>query len=371
MSHIAIIGAGHAGVEAAFTLAQAGHSITLFSNEYTPPYFRPRLIAVAFGQAEISAIKIKPMDLYTKSHITLVPEAVTEWDPIARTVKGHHYDGILLAQGSKPFIPPFQGSGVARLQTLWTLEDARALRERCTAGTRLTVLGGGVLGLEAALRATLAGIKVTVVEVSPHLVGGVLGDAAEAVLRATLCAKGITLKIGTAIATIDEASVTLADGTVIPDEVVLCSTGARPQVDLAQSAGLPMAYGLTTSPTLALAPRVYAAGDLAQPTPARPPCSVRRAILMGALAAKNLHAELTGQPQTEWQDPLLPLFMKVEEVEFHTLGNVSGSDLVEERLDDGSDPTIWKSVLLKDGQPVGLRFVGTRAGFAEWEKKLS
>ncbi len=369
MSEIAIIGAGHAGVEAAFAVAAAGHAVTLWSNEDSLPYFRPRLIAVACGQVAPEAIAIKSAAAYATAGITLRHEAVTALDFAARTVNDVSYDGLVLAQGSTPFVPPFNGA-TARLKTLWTMADALALREQLTPGTRLTIIGGGVLGLEAALRATLAGVKVTVLEAAPALVGGVLGTHGEQCLRAALEAKGIIVRVGVTIATINAASVMLADGTEIADDVVLCSAGARPQVALAKEAGATVDYGCRTTSTLALAPRVYAAGDMARPTALRPTCAVRRATLMGALAAKNLLAELTNQPMIEWTDPRLPLFMKVEDVEFHTLGDVHSDGLVEQRLDDGTDARIWKSVLLREGQPVGLRFVGTRAGFMEWEKKL-
>ncbi len=370
MSKIAIVGAGHAGVEAAFALANAGNEVTLYTNEPELPYFRPRLIAVAFGQAEPDGIRIKPAAMYEKAGIHIVHEAVTALDLSARTVQGVAYEGIVLTQGSTPFVPPFKGENTARIRTLWTMADARALRDVAHPGSRLTIIGGGVLGLEAALRAVLAGVKVTVVEVSPALVGGVLGNAAERVLRETLLAKGITLHLGVSIATIDAHSLTLSDGTVIEDDAILCSAGARPQVALAETAGVQPDFGLRTQPNLSLVPGVYAAGDLARPTEARPVCAVRRAMMMGALAAKNLMAELADQPTSPWIDPTLPLFMKVEEVEFHTLGDVRSPDLVEQRIDDGTDPRIWKSVLYRGEQPVGLRFVGTRAGFGEWEKKL-
>ncbi len=369
MSNIAIIGAGHAGIEAAFALANAGQSVTVWSNEACLPYFRPRLIAVAFGQAAPEAIAIKPAEAYAKAGITLRHESVTALDLATRTVNGTTYDGILLAQGSVPFVPPFNGN-VARLKTLWTMADALALREAMAPGKRLTVIGGGVLGLEVALRAALAGVKVTLLEVAPRLVGGGLGSEGERVLRAALKAKGIALHIGVTIASINETSLTLADGTEIADDAILCSAGARPQVTLAADAGVQTELGCLTAKTLAVAPYVYAAGDMARPTALRPTCAVRRATMMGALAAKNLLAELSSQPATEWTDPRLPLFMKVEDVEFHTLGDVHSADLVEQRLDDGSDPRLWKSVLLRGDQPVGLRFVGTRTGFMEWEKKL-
>lgn len=370
MFEFAVVGAGHAGVEAAFALAKAGHRVTLFSDEPCLPYFRPRLIAVAFGQAEAGAIAIKPQKAYDEAGIALRHEAVTSFDPAACAVNGERFAGVVLAQGSRPFVPPFAGD-VGRLMTLWSLADALRLRAACASGKRLTVIGGGVLGLEAALRAALAGLRATVVEAAPCLAGGVLGAEAEAVLRAALEAKGIALRVGVGVASVEAAGVTLADGSTLAGEVTLCSAGARPNVALAEAADLPSDCGLRTRPDLALAPRVYAAGDLARPTEARPVCAVRRATAMGALAAANLLAEAEGRPTQPWAEPALPLFMKVEEVEFHTLGDVRSPGLTERRLDDGTNPRVWQSVLFRGETPVGLRWVGTRAGFADWEKRLA
>ncbi len=371
MANLAIIGAGHAGVEAATHLASAGHTVTLYTDESELPYFRPRLIAVAFGQAEPDGIRIKPAAFYDQAGITLRHEAVRTLTLATRAVNGVAYDGLVLAQGARPFVPPFPGEGAPRLRTLWTLEAARALRSTSAEGNRLTIVGGGVLGLEAALRAAQAGRRVTLIEVTPALANGVLGTEGEARLRAALEAKGITLHIGTAIASVNPHSITLADGTEIADDVALCSTGARPNTALGEAAGVPADCGLQTATDLAIAPRVYAAGDLARPTPARPACAVRRATAMGKLAAQNLLAELQGQSTAPWSNPRLPLFMKVDEVEFHTLGDVRATDVEERRIDDGSSPTVWQSVLYRAGKPVGLRFVGTRAGFADWEKQLA
>lgn len=370
MANVAVIGAGHAGVEAAFTLAKAGVSVTLFSDEAVAPYFRPRLIAVAFGQTAATAIAIKPATAYEQAGITLKHEAVTQLDVSAKVVNGQAYDGIVLAQGARPFLPKFNGVGAGRVKTLWSMEDAAKLQALSKLGATLTIIGGGVLGLEAALRAVSAGLQVTVVELAPALLGGVLGNNAEAVLRAALEAKGIALKIGVSVAEIDEAVVQLTDGTSVPAEIILCSAGARPNATLATNAGLLAEEGVRTNPDLSLAAGVYAAGDLARPTKQRPVCAVMRAMKMGALAANNLLSELAGNPGVAWKEPRLPLFMKVDDVEFHTLGDVRATDVIEERIDDGSDARIWKSVLKRGDSVVGLRWIGTRSGFADWEKQL-
>ncbi len=363
---IAIVGAGHAGVEAAFALAKEGCKVTLFSDEPCLPYFRPRLIAVAFGQADPEAIAIKPRKAYDDAAIDLRHEAVAAVDAAARTVNGALYDGIVLATGSRPFVPPFgREGGEQSPRTLWTMADALALRAVCAPGKALAVIGGGVLGLEAALRAAEAGLRVTVVEAAPALVGGALGPG-EATLHAAFEAKGIALRVGVGVSAIVPEGVVLADGGVVAGNVTLCSAGARPNGALAGVEGF-----VRTRPDLSVAPGVFCAGDPAQPTEARPVCAVRRAQLMGQLAARNLLAGLAGRPAEPWADPALPLFMKVGDVEFHTLGDVRSPGLEERREDDGADPRVWKSVLYRAGAPVGLRWVGTRAGFGDWEKRLA
>lgn len=370
MSDFAVVGAGHAGVEAASALAKAGHRVTLFSDEPCLPYFRPRLIAVAFGQADPEAIAIKPESFYAKAGIALRHEAAVTLAPATRAVNGAPFDGVVLAQGARPFVPTFGGEGGGRLMTLWTMADALHIRAAVVPGRRLTVIGGGVLGLEAALRAAMAGLRVTVVEVAPFLMGGALGEGAGAVLRTALEAKGVELRVGVGVAAVRGGGVALADGTELEDDLLLCSAGARPNVALAEASGLPADGGLRTRPDLSLVPGVYAAGDLARPTEARPVCAVRRAGAMGALAARNLLAEVEGHPTQAWAEPSLPFFMKVGDVEFHTLGDVRSPGVTERHLDDGADPRVWQSVLFRGETPVGLRFVGTRAGFAEWERRL-
>jgi NAD(P)H-nitrite reductase large subunit len=370
MAKVAVIGAGHAGVEAAFTLAKGGASVTLLSDEAVLPYFRPRLIAVAFGQAAPEAIAIKPASAYEQAGICRVQEAVTQLDLATKTVNGVAYDGVIVAQGSQPFVPPFAGASAGRVQTLWSMADALALRETAQAGTSLAIIGGGVLGLEAALRAAMAGMQVSVIEVAPCLLGGVLGAGAEAVLRQTFAEKGITLYSGVSIAEVQAESILLSDGTQVPAAVVLCSAGARPNVALAAGAGAPIGAGVHTSAELSIAPGVYVAGDLANPTARRPVCAVMRAMKMGALAANNLMAASAQLPQTAWQELDLPLFMKVEDVEFHVQGDCRATDVTEERLDDGQHPLRWKSVLWREGKVVGVRWVGTREGFGDWVKRL-
>ncbi len=306
MNKIAVVGAGHAGIAAVSALMARGYAVDIFSNEAGLPYFRPRLIAVAFGQAEPDAITIKPEHFYVGS-IRLIHAAVTSPESLK------DYRGVILTQGSTPFVPPFNGD-VGRLYTLWTMEDALALRKIIKAGMRLTIIGGGVLGIEAALRARLAGMQVTLIEVAPQVLNGKLSGEAYETFLGQLRTKGIVLHIGQAVKTILSDAVQLADGQCIADDVLLCSTGARGNFRLAESMGATIDKGIVTHPDLSIAPTLFAAGDIARPTALLPTCSVRRATMMGTLAAENLVATLEGRPTKPWVDPQLPLFMKVDDV---------------------------------------------------------
>ena len=371
MPSIAIVGAGHAGVEAAFTLAKAGCAVTLWSNEASLPYSRPRLIAVAFSSVAPEKLALKPEGSYREAGITLVREPVTTLDRASCAVNGQVFDGIILAQGARPVRPPFAGEGAQRVRTLWSMEEARQLADVARPGKKLTVIGGGVLGLEAAVRAAEASLAVTVIEAAPHVLGGRLGDAGEACLLSTLAEKGIRVVRGKGVAEVLPEGVKLADGTVLPDDLLLCAIGARANTRLAEDAGFPSEQGLRTGLDLSLAPRIYAAGDIARPTSAPPVCAALRAQRMGALAAQNLLAELQGRTTTPWEEPRLPLMMKVGTVELYLLGDCTSPDLSARRIDDGHDPRILQEVLFRGESPVGLRFIGARTGFGEWEARLA
>lgn len=375
MAEVAVVGAGHAGVEAAFVLAHAGHAVTIWSDEPDAPYFRPRVIAVAFGQVEPAAIAMKPEGAYAAAGIRVRHEVVTAVDVAARRVNGEVYDGVILAMGAHPFKPAFSGAYADRVRTLWSLQDARVLRSLFSAGKRLTVIGGGVLGLEAALRAVQAGavrggcVQVTVLEVSGQLAGGTLGAAGSAYLQRLLEAQGLRVILEARIAEVLSGGIRLESGAWVEDDVVLCAAGSRPNEALIAAVGLSVEQGVRVRPNLLVAPRVYAVGDVARATVARPVCSVRRAMGMGVLAAENLVRELAGSAElTVWQERQFQQMMKVGEVEFHTVGDVLTPGLEERRLDE-ADKT-FRQVRFRAGRPVGARFIGTREGFAEWERKI-
>ena len=203
--NIAVIGAGHAGVEAAKTIREGGGAVTLFSAEPVVPYYRPRLVAVAFGQAESSAIQIKPASWYEQQDFARrLDQKILTVSPRERMVVSssgvESYDGLIIANGGCPVLPPFVAGGGDFIWPLWSLEHAMEIRRRIRPGARLVVVGGGILGIEAALHAVEAGLVVTMVELMDRLMPAQFGSRASSALRCRLEAKGVRVLLGRRVA---------------------------------------------------------------------------------------------------------------------------------------------------------------------------
>lgn len=152
-----------------------------------------------------------------------------------------HYDALVLATGSRPFVPPVPGSESAFVYR--TLDDLDAIQEAVSKGSAGVVVGGGLLGLEAANALRLLGSEAHVVEMAPRLMPAQLDEAGGAMLARHITDLGVHVHCATSVARIDEAGgraseVLLGDGTVLKTELVVFSAGIRPRDELAASAGL-------------------------------------------------------------------------------------------------------------------------------------
>lgn len=377
--NIAIIGAGHAGVEAAKTAAEAGAAVTLFGAEAVPPYFRPRLVALAFGQVEVSGMLQHPDAWYAQRQITLrLNTPVTRLDPgrMEVTAAGatERFDGIVLAGGALPIALPFAESAPARILPLWNSQQAAAIRTQIRPGARLIVIGGGILGLEAALRAVHAGMQVHIVERMPQLMPAQFGPRASRVLLKRLQAQDIAVTTGATVTgaetTAGAVRLRLDTGATLEAELVLLSIGARPDLALAQAAGLTTARGLVVNANLRTAGggAVFGAGDAVQ-FEGITRCSVREAAAQGRLAGANAVAAAQGRPLQSYQPQTLPLTFKHGEFEIYAVGKPGGPGTEEVCL-DGTTDLVLRSLVKLGGATVGVQMIGTRAGFDDLASHL-
>ncbi|WP_445148314.1 FAD-dependent oxidoreductase [Baekduia sp. Peel2402] len=177
----------------------------------------------------------------------------------------HPYDALVVATGSRAFVPPIPGAELPHVGVFRTWGDVASLTGTPVAGRDAVVLGGGLLGLEAAAGLHARGARVTVVEPAPRLMGRQLDDAAAGMLGAALRARGIAQRVGVLPERIEAGRVMLDGGETLPADLVIVAAGVRPETALARDAGLAVERGIVVDDTLrATAPGVFAVGECAE-----------------------------------------------------------------------------------------------------------
>ncbi|KZS60893.1 NAD(P)/FAD-dependent oxidoreductase [Mycobacterium ostraviense] len=274
-----IVGGGLAGAKAAEALRYNGFdgTITLFADEEQLPYERPPLSKEFLaGKKSLDEFTVQNSDWYRDHDVDLrLGARVSSLDPAAHTVglpddTTVHYDKLLLATGSASRRLPIPGADAAGVHYLRTFEDASALNSALAEGSSLAVVGAGWIGLEVAASARQRNVDVTVVEAARQPLSAALGDTVGKVFADLHRDHGVDLRLEAQVAEITTeggraSGLKLGDGSVIAADAVLVAVGAKPNIELAQQAGLAMADGgvqvdasLRTSD-----PDIYAVGDIA------------------------------------------------------------------------------------------------------------
>lgn len=307
---VVIVGASHAGIECAWTLRSAGFagSILLIDAEDALPYQKPPLSkAMLAGTTDAERLALRSPDAYQKQAITHLPGvAVTRLLPDAQRLSlsdgsSARYTHCVLATGARARpLPGLDGPGIHSIRTL---ADALALKPLLAAGTRLLVIGGGYLGLEAASTAAKAGARVTVLELSPALMSGKVSAHTSSAFEALHHASGIDVRRGASPVSRweragDEWRAHLDDGRCLPADQILVCIGALPNDELARAAGLRCDNGIVVDAACRTsAPGVYAIGDCASSFRPQWQCFGRVESVQNALEhARTAAAAIAGAP---------------------------------------------------------------------------
>ena len=266
---IVIIGAGECGVRASLALREQGFdgAIDLVNGEAHIPYERPPL-----SKPSADGVALKPIggtDRLLEDRIALHSDSIAlSIDRDAREValSNHErlpYDKLLIATGARPCPLVLNGNDVPQARYLRSYDDAKALYDVISPDFRLTILGGGFIGLEIAAEARKYGAIVTLIESAPRILGRAVPASLAAKIEARHRMAGVTFHIGKAIASVSAARmITLEDGTEIPSDVVLAGIGSLPNIELAQKAELTIGNGIAVNGMLQTSdPAIYAAGD--------------------------------------------------------------------------------------------------------------
>ncbi len=280
---VVVVGYGMAGSRLAEEVRRrdrAGErvALTVVGAERHAAYNRVLLSAVVAGTMNGAAVRLHADDWAERHGVDLrLGVSATAVDRAARTValsdgSTVDYDVLVLATGSRAWVPPTEGlrgedgALAADVVAFRDLDDCAAIVERARPGAPVAVLGGGLLGLEAARGLVGRGSLVTVVHPAGHLMERQLDPAAGAVLARTLGALGIEFRLGRLAARhVPGDGLKLDDGTHVPADLVVLAAGVRADTALARSTGLAVEQGVVVDDALRTSdPRVHAIGDCAQ-----------------------------------------------------------------------------------------------------------
>lgn len=371
---LAIIGNGMGTCKLLDELIERGaafqYEITVFGEEQGGAYNRILLGKVLSGGAPDSIVT-KPLEWYDRHNIRLIDRTrVTRLDTLRKQVEtedgqARSYDVAVLATGSQPLVPKLEGmtdeNGELKpgIFVYRTMGDALRMRERARSGDSAIVVGGGLLGLEAAKVLCDRGLHVTVVQLKKTLMNAQLDEIGGEMLERQIERAGIFVRTGRTVEAVyaEETvkGVYLDDGTTRPADIVVLACGVRPRIDLAKASGLPVNRGIIVNDTLATeVPSVYAFGE----------CAEHAGKTYGIVApvweqAAVLADVLTGRNVSRYRGSKLYTRLKVAGVEVATMG-VSEAEREEDDVlqivQDRKDR--YRKLIVRDRRLVGAILVG-------------
>jgi nitrite reductase (NADH) large subunit len=382
---LVLVGNGMAGVrtlEELLKIAPDLYEITVFGAEPHPNYNRILLSPVLAGEQALEEIILNPLAWYEEHGIQLhlgmevkkidrVRRRVMAEDDRGKTVSAD-YDRLLIATGSKPFILPVPGKELDGVIAYRDIADTQAMIDAAAKYQHAVVIGGGLLGLEAANGLMLRGMQVTVVHLGDWLMERQLDEQAGELLRQSLQARGLRFRLATQTEALvgdrhgRVMAVRFKDGSEIPADLVVMAAGIRPNTALAESAGLHCSRGIVVTDTLQTVtdPRIYAVGE----------CAAHRGVAYGLVAplfeqGKVCATHLAQFGIGRYQGSQTSTKLKVTGIDLFSAGDFMGGAATEEIVMSDPFAGVYKKLVIRDDQLVGACLYGDTVDGA-WYFKL-
>jgi len=388
-SKLVMIGNGMAGVrtlEELLKIAPDLYDITVFGAEPHPNYNRILLSPVLAGEQTLDEIVLNDWSWYTDNHITLhAGWKVTEVDRVRRVVHAENaagekmsaeYDRLLVATGSNPFILPIPGKDLEGVIAYRDIADTNAMIDAAAKYQRAVVIGGGLLGLEAANGLMKRGMQVSVIHGTPTLMERQLDTVAGKMLQKSLEERGMRFIMGGQTQALigdkdgGKAGRVMAlqfkDGTEIPTDLVVMAVGIRPNTELAEKMRLHVNRGIVVTDTMQTVTdaRIYSVGE----------CAAHRGIAYGLVAplfeqgkvAAN-HLAMFGIGR--YTGSLTSTKLKVTGIDLFSAGDFAGGEGTEEVVMSDPYAGVYKKLVIKDDKLVGACLYGDTVD-GSWYFKL-
>ena len=372
---LVVVGNGMAGmrcIEELLKLAPDLYDIVVFGAEPHPNYNRILLSPVLAGEMTVSDIVLNPLQWYADNNIGLYTgKTVVKIDRTARQVVAddgtvEEYDRLLLATGSTPFMLPVPGRDLPGVIGYRDIKDTDEMIAAAGRYRHAVVIGGGLLGLEAANGLKQRGMDVTVVHLMPWLMERQLDKAAAGMLQASLEARGLKFLLEKQTEALIRgpesdggrvSAVRFKDGLEIPADLVVMAAGIRPNTALAESARLYCNRGIVVNDTMqTYDPRIYAVGE----------CVAHRGIAYGLVAplfeqAKVCANHLANFGIARYAGSVTSTKLKVTGIDLFSAGNFLGGEGTDEIVLNDPSGGVYKKLVLKNDILVGAVLYGDTA----------
>jgi nitrite reductase (NADH) large subunit len=368
---LVVIGNGMAGCRAIEEILKRDpdrYDITVFGAEPRVNYDRIMLSPVLAGEKAFADIVLNDMAWYEANGITLhAGRAVAAIDTGRQLVHAEggletYYDRLIVATGSEPIRLKLPQSDLPGVVTFRDIDDVEAMTAVAAPGRRAVVIGGGLLGLEAAAGLAKRGMAVTVVHLVDVLMERQLDEAAAFLLGKALAERGVeTVLAARSEAVIAEngrvAGLKLQDGRVLPCELLVIAVGIRPNVDLVTAAGLVVDRGLVVDDAMRTSdPAIYAVGE----------CVEHRGATYGLVApiwdmCRAVADALTDAPDACFSPPAIGTRLKVTGIDVFSAGQFGGGEDCEDLVFRDAGRGVYRRVVLRDGKVAGAVLFGEAA----------
>lgn len=364
---LVLIGNGMAGVrtlEELLKIEPDKYDITVFGAEPYGNYNRILLSPVLAGEKTVNDIMLNDKQWYADNKITLLAgKEVIDIDRRGRKVFAADgttvdYDRLILATGSNPFMIPVPGNDLAGVVSFRDIQDVETMMAAAKENSNAVVIGGGLLGLEAANGLMQQGMDVTVVHIHDTLMERQLDAEAARMLRKSLEDRGLTFRMQAQteaiLGDVKVQGVRFSDGSEIPADLVVMAVGIRPNIALAKKAGIHCERGIVVDDTmLTYDPRVYAVGE----------CVQHRGQAYGLVAplfeqAKVCANHLAHLGFSRYPGSVTSTKLKVTGIDLFSAGDFTGDDTTENIIMKDAARGVYKKIVVKDNQIRGAVMYG-------------
>jgi len=364
---LVVIGNGMAGmrtVEELLEIAPDKYDITVFGAEPYGNYNRILLSPVLCGEKAIDEIMLNDLPWYEENNITLHKGVkVTDVDRKACTVTADdgtkvEYDRLLISTGSDPFIIPVPGHDLPGVIGFRDIKDVDTMIDVSKSKKRAVVIGGGLLGLEAANGLMKQGMDVTVIHLMDWLMERQMDDISGEMLKHSLEEQGMKFRMKTSTSEIQGdgkvEKIVFADGTEIETDLIVMAVGIRPNIELAKQIGLHCERGIVVNDTLqTYDPKIYAIGE----------CIEHRGMVYGLVAPLFEMAKVCANHLAEYgigiyTGTITSTKLKVTGIDLFSAGDFIGDETTEDIVVRDASRGVYKKIVIKDEKILGAVLYG-------------